>query len=505
MKKMKESAMNNEDMHYFILPSFGLKFGGLTGTILKKARFLSEAGYKCTVLTMTYSKDFYAIKKAQRKNGKLGENVELLNAFYFFSGESEDRPRIRKINKPKLRSKTVEYSKKRNTYRVYKKGVLKESWTYDKKDRLSLINYYQDNRKKYKRTMFDTKGYLTQSEYLSSQNDNVTTRIYHRMDGSCYLSYWYNDEGKVNRIIWFNKNGSVKKAFKSESMMCKYYLDELVRDGRNQFFISEKRWYDEAVINMESRDNVYKIMSHHGHTYPRIPKSFASMDKVDATVVLTEWYKKDIEAKYKNGSNLTIIPNSFDGPDALPDFNARDTSRVISTSRYVELKRVDHMIRAFEQVVEKIPDATLDLYGKGREEASLNDLINELNLSKSVHLRGYSDDTGREYSNAALSLNASRSEGFGLSILESLSYGCPVVAYDIRYGPSDLITDGKDGVLVEKDNIDSYAESIIRCLSDKKQLKKMSTNAHKSAKKFNDSDWINAWTSLLESVKSTRA
>lgn len=502
MKKIEEPAMNNEDMYYFILPSFGLKFGGLTGTVLKKTRFLSEAGYKCTVLTMTYSKDFYAIKRAQRKNGKLGKSVELLNAFYFFAGESEDEPRKQKRNKLKIRSKTVEYSEKRNAYRVYKKGVLKESWTYDKKDRLSFINYYEENRKKYKRIIFDKKGYLTRSEYLSSQNDDVTTRMYHRMDGSCYLSYWYSDEGKVSRIVWFNKDGSVKKVFKSESMMYKYYLDELVRDDYSQFFVSEKRWYDEAVINMESRDNVYKIMSHHGHMYPYIPKSFASMDKIDATVVLTEWYKKDIEAKYKNSSNLTVIPNSFDGPDSMPDFDNRNTNRVISTSRYVEIKQVDHMIRAFEQAIKKVPGATLDLYGKGREMPKLKELIKELNLSESVKLRGYSSDVGEEYSSAAISLQTSRSEGFSLSTLESLSYGCPVVSYDIRYGPSDVIVDGKNGFLVEKDNISDLANKIVKCIEDKKQLEKMSKNAYESAKKFNDNDWIKAWTSLLESVKS---
>ncbi|MEJ7541562.1 glycosyltransferase [Staphylococcus intermedius] len=57
---------------------------------------------------------------------------------------------------------------------------------------------------------------------------------------------------------------------------------------------------------------------------------------------------------------------------------------------------------------------------------------------------------------------ASQFEGFALSVMESVNNGCPVLAYDIRYGPRDLIVEGKNGHLVESQNIEDLAEKMKR-------------------------------------------
>src|SRR5699024_1759779 len=61
----------------------------------------------------------------------------------------------------------------------------------------------------------------------------------------------------------------------------------------------------------------------------------------------------------------------------------------------------------------------------------------------------------------------SKTEGFGLVVMESLNAGCPVVSYDLNYGPSDLIQNGKNGILVEQNNINELAKAMKQMTQEK--------------------------------------
>lgn len=503
MNKSTTSVSETNDNYFFLLPSFGLKFGGLTGTVLKKTRLLSEeAGYSCKILCMNHSVNFEAIKKAQLKNGKLGPNVQMLNMFDYFADEKSKITLRKRLNLKSGRNIAHEYMEKSRTYRIYDKGVLVEAWIYEKDNKtLKSICFYDSNRKKYKQSTFDKYGNLVKDTHFNVVNDSITTVMYYRRDKSCYLSYWYNDDNKVNHIVWFDKKMSIKEVFKNEAEIQKYYLDRQVSSGVNNYFVSEKRWYDSAVIKMKNRDNVYKIMSHHGHLYPRIPGSFKFVDEIDKFVVLTEWYKKDIIEKHPENKKIVVVPNSFNGPTKMPDFDKRDIKKVISTSRYVKIKQLDHTIKSFRKVVDKIPEAVLELYGHGDEGPNLKKLITDLELEDNVKIKGFTPNVSKVYQSAAISVSSSRTEGFSLSILESLSNACPVVCYNIRYSPSDMITSGNNGYLVEENDIDDLADKIIKSINNKQNLKKMSAAAYKNAKKFNDSEWTKSWIEIFESMK----
>ena len=105
------------------------------------------------------------------------------------------------------------------------------------------------------------------------------------------------------------------------------------------------------------------------------------------------------------------------------------------------------------------------MYGDGPEHGALQGLIDELGLDAHVVLRGLTDDPGHELDAASVFLSTSAFEGQGLSIAEALVHGCPVVAYDVRYGPRDLLADG-GGVLVPDADLDALAAAIVELLTD---------------------------------------
>ncbi|MEG0255973.1 MAG: glycosyltransferase, partial [Vagococcus sp.] len=87
--------------------------------------------------------------------------------------------------------------------------------------------------------------------------------------------------------------------------------------------------------------------------------------------------------------------------------------------------------------------------------------------------------------------------GFCLSLLEAMEHGVPVISYDIRYGPSEMIEDGKNGYLIEPNNMDEMKEKLAYLLSHPEQHKEMSQNAYDIANKFDKQCTIKKWQNLI--------
>ena len=251
-------------------------------------------------------------------------------------------------------------------------------------------------------------------------------------------------------------------------------------------------------------------MNHNPHTqYPynfdsKIRKSvkpiYDNIKEHDAVIVLTEGQKKDIELRYGKLNNCFVIPHSFSGGKRDTDFNKRDLKRVVSIARFEEQKQNDHLVRAFEKVVKVIPDAYLEMYGFGENQEMVQKLINELNLQNNVFIKGFTNDVPGVFKTSAMKMMSSKYEGQGLVILESLSNGCPVVSYRTKYGPEDMIVDGKNGYLVEYNNIDMLAEKTIELLKNPAKIKEFSSNGYESLADFTDEIFMERWIDLFDKL-----
>ena len=98
----------------------------------------------------------------------------------------------------------------------------------------------------------------------------------------------------------------------------------------------------------------------------------------------------------------------------------------------------------------------------GKDEAGqlqmIQDLIDVYKLNEYVEINEFTNNPLLEFNNSRASLLTSNYEGFGLTIMESIDAGCPVVSYDVKYGPREIIEEGKTGYLVEPNNIEDFAE-----------------------------------------------
>ena len=147
-------------------------------------------------------------------------------------------------------------------------------------------------------------------------------------------------------------------------------------------------------------------------------------------------------------------------------------------------------------MVKEIPDAKLEIYGRGPEEKRLEEQIKNLKLENNVFLRGYTDTPLPIFKNAALSVFTSAAEGFGLTLVESICNGCPAFAFDIKYGPSEIINDGQTGYLTPRFDKEEFARKIIKFYKDEQLQKTMSKNCYKEASRFSTEQFLENWYSM---------
>jgi len=208
---------------------------------------------------------------------------------------------------------------------------------------------------------------------------------------------------------------------------------------------------------------------------------FDLAERFDAVLWLTDEQRADVNRRFHLGGVHIVVPHGVPAAASVVPPAGRDQGRVVMLNRLAPGKRIDHAIRAFAAVVEQIPDATLDVYGEGAERAALQRLIDELGLDAHVALRGQTDEGDRVLDEASALLFTSAFEGQGLAVVEALAHGCPVVSYDVRYGPRDALAAG-GGILVPDGDIPGLTAALVEVLGDVETRLRLSREALEAAR-----------------------
>lgn len=216
---------------------------------------------------------------------------------------------------------------------------------------------------------------------------------------------------------------------------------------------------------------------------------------LDKLVVLT---KNDMHQWKATHSNIIQIPNP--SPFRNVEVSDLDSKNVITVGKLDPQKGYDMLIDAWALINKKCPDWMLNIYGQGEWKEMLVEKIAALNLQEVVVLHGVSMKIADEYKRSSFYVMSSRFEGLPMVLIEAMSFGLPVISFDCEFGPSEIVTDGVDGYLVEPNNIEELANRICFLIENEDKRKLMGQQAIINVRRFDKETVMQQWLDLFDSL-----
>lgn len=198
--------------------------------------------------------------------------------------------------------------------------------------------------------------------------------------------------------------------------------------------------------------------------------------------------------------NIEVIPNA--AMFVADRYSDVSNKRVIAVGRLDYQKGFDRLIQAWEIVYKsgKYNDWRLDIFGQGEWKEMLQGMIDERGLNSSAFINKPTKNIGKEYAESAMLVMSSNYEGFPMVMIEAMACGLPVVAFDFKCGPKDIIREGENGLIIPNGDIKALAEGIIKLMEDTNCRKRMSANARKIVDTYSEKTVMNKWMGLFNNL-----
>lgn len=192
---------------------------------------------------------------------------------------------------------------------------------------------------------------------------------------------------------------------------------------------------------------------------------------------------------------------------SLEELKVPDTARrrhsLITASRLASEKHVDWIIDAVVAAREKVPDISLDIYGKGGEEEKLKAQIGRLHCEDYVRLCGQ-QNLQEVYQKYEAYVSGSTSEGFGLTLMEAVGSGLPIIGFDVRYGNPNFIDDAENGYLIpvhdkmeKQERVQKLAACIVRLFTEA-DLESFHAHSYEKAQGYLTQEVEEKWKNILK-------
>lgn len=325
--------------------------------------------------------------------------------------------------------------------------------------------------------------------------DSIDTDFYTLRKNICRESI---EQKKVSTNIMSAIMNNIVKIYRLRSMFRKHNPELIISfmDRMNVSVLIASKWLSVPVIVSE-------------HTNPQRMHLKGILSKVRlwtykwaaAVVVLISDHKQELE-KFVPSSHIYVIPNP-----ALPTkLNIKWTlpfsmpsPSVVAMGRLVPLKGFDLLLKAFAKC--QYDNWSLVILGEGEQRNQLLSMIKKLNLESRVMLPGRVNNPGEVFQRSDFFVLSSRVEGFPMALLEAMSSGLPVISFDCPTGPSEIIRDGIDGILVPMGDIEAMTTAMNRLMGNKKERLRLAKNAREVVDRYSVSMVMEKWIKLLSDVK----
>lgn len=291
------------------------------------------------------------------------------------------------------------------------------------------------------------------------------------------------------------------------------WLDHLVGDDEAFLIVDSKTVAPFAAGYRRRRVTTVHVVhgSHRGPTPGSVRASrqavFSRLADFDAVAFATEAQAADVRDIVGPRPFLASIAHPVSAVDASALPPESDRTGAVVIARLEPIKRVEDAVAAMRLVHghdgdSDGPEVRLDVYGTG---SRADELAARAVDDDAIRFHGHIDDPTTAMAAASVLLLTSRSEAFGLVLLEAMAAGCLPIAYDIAYGPAELIRDGENGWLVPDGDVEALARAVRAAAeADPARRAAMRRNARATASAYSDARIRHRWASVLRTARRRR-
>lgn len=222
-------------------------------------------------------------------------------------------------------------------------------------------------------------------------------------------------------------------------------------------------------------------------------------EDLDAYVVLT----LDDKMRLKNNKDLNsyVIYNPI-------GFKQKEKSKLenkkfIALGRLSKVKGFDTLINNFKEFNKVNKEWTLDIVGDGKEKENLQKQINEYNLCDFIKILPRTNNVKQLYQEASIYCMSSRTEGWGLVILEAMESGLPVITYEMPC-IREILKNGNEGMMIENRDGKKYVETMLELANSFDKRKEIANKATERAKEFSIENIGRQWEELFKELENNK-
>ncbi|WP_434964909.1 glycosyltransferase [Brevibacterium casei] len=346
-------------------------------------------------------------------------------------------------------------------------------------------------------------------EYYDAEG-SVERVDHRRTDGSIFLTD-LRSEG-ARRLILFDPNGRYVGEYSRARDLYFSWLDH-VTELKPSVVINESKFVG-GFLHHYQRDQV-KVgqVLHNTHLEPTSDSPYgpftrsrlgvlSNWHKFDFLVFLTKKQKADFVSAFGDSPTLFVIPNCTEivTEDLTRQSPERDVRAGAVVARLSNQKRVDQAISAVGAASDGV---SLDVFGDGDLRSRLESQVDgDAVLASRVTFKGFVQNAADELADYSFILLTSAYDGLSLVLIEAMSRGCIPIAYDIRYGPSEVVDDGINGFLTHDVNGTTAAIDRLVAMTPI-EIAELRKAAQRKSKEFDDEQITDRWEALFKEVVSS--
>ncbi|MDG1015045.1 MAG: glycosyltransferase [Flavobacteriaceae bacterium] len=263
-----------------------------------------------------------------------------------------------------------------------------------------------------------------------------------------------------------------------------------------QFFINRLIYVNQKVIYVVHSFNLSNYLPKNKFVAQRLYKSAFRF------IAVSEAIKSEMINKYQF-DNVIVINNAI----IKSPLSSNNKPSLLSQNFILFFGRIEDSVKNLTLLIDSYMRSVLSdkniklvLLGEGSDKLKLEDKVKAMDMNKNILFLPYMKNPSQIISKAMFSVLTSRFEGFPTMLVESLSLGTPVISVNCQSGPSEIIIDTQNGLLVENYNPESIAQAMNRFVIDNDLYEQCKNNAKNSVEKYNIAHISSHWRNIIESV-----